>query len=669
MIHTWPQSTSDHGVSASLDAAQGAGTAQPETGLLIVHRHLPVQFMTYVKPHDSPASAFPRRAVSILFLFALTACGGGGGGGGSSGSTAARPPAPAPAPAESPAPAPAPAPSTDTGNSGGTVPAPSDPDTSEDDTSAPVDFGAGPVTSAGILTDVLKELAAGGELMTIYKPQGVTPQAYTAGVFGPTFSWPVMPIHMVLLPDGRVLAYGSDDKGVQGAQFHYAVWDPNWNPTLPGADTSPFQLLSNTTGTDLFCSAQLVLPSSGQVLLAGGDRTVNGKRNYATADVNIFNPADNSLRRDSSSMAYRRWYGTAVTTDKGEVVVLGGRDDLYFAGTKNAPATTVSYSTTPEIYVPGTGWRVLSTAQSGEAFGVINGNNWWYPKSWLAPDGRILTITHDGFFHTLDTAGTGTLTQLEGKLPGANWNLPAVMYAPGKILSLRNDKIASLVDINGAQPVIGRTASLSAWRKWGFGTVLADGTVWVNGGSVNANLDADAVYSSELWDPATGQWSLTASAQKPRLYHNSSLLLPSGAVLTGGGGSPGPVRHLNGEVYFPPYLFNPDGSAAARPVITGLSSQVVNWSGSLQVSLGSATAIERVMLVRTGSSTHSFASEQRAKELAFTQNGQTLTVSAPASATEMPPGYYMLFVFQRNAQAPADAKRLVPSQARIVRLG
>ena len=107
----------------------------------------------------------------------------------------------------------------------------------------------------------------------------------------------------------------------------------------------------------------------------------------------------------------------------------------------------------------------------------------------------------------------------------------------------------------------------------------------------------------------------------------------------------------------------------ARPVITGLSSQMVSWSGSLQVSLGSATAIERVMLVRTGSSTHSFASEQRAKELDFKQDSQKLTVSAPASATEMPPGYYMLFVFQRNAQAPADAKRLVPSQARIIKLG
>jgi hypothetical protein len=44
-------------------------------------------------------------------------------------------------------------------------------------------------------------------------------------------------------------------------------------------------------------------------------------------------------------------------------------------------------------------------------------------------------------------------------------------------------------------------------------------------------------------------------------------------------------------------------------------------------------------------------------------------VTAPASATEMPPGCYMLFVLQRNPLAPAEQPPLVPSQARIVKLG
>jgi hypothetical protein len=472
----------------------------------------------------------------------------------------------------------------------------------------------------------------------------------------------------VLLPDGRVLGYGTDDQGVQGAALYYTVWDPSWNPANPGADVSAFQLLPNITGTDVFCGTQLVLPGTGQVLLAGGDRPVNGKRNYAVADVNFFNPADNTMRRDPVPMNYRRWYGTAVTTAQGEVVVVGGRDDRDFPGVGPFPPTTPTFSTTPEIYVPGVGWRSLTTAQSDEAYGEFRAN-WWYPESWLAPDGRIWTLTNDGYFFALDPAGTGTLTKFDAKLQGTNWNTISLMYAPGKILSVRDTTSVALVDIQGGAPAITPAAPLSTARKWGFGTVLADGTVWVNGGSVDANVLPDAVYSSELFDPATGQWTVTASAQRARMYHSSSLLLPSGAVLTGGGGSPGPVRNLNAELYYPPYLFNPDGSEAARPVIGDVAPAAFAWSGAFTVSLASPSAIERVMLVRTGSSTHSFSSEQRALALAFTQDGQTLTVTAPASATEMPPGYYMLFVLQRNPLAPPEQPRLVPSQARIVKLG
>ncbi len=606
------------------------------------------------------ATRLPRQALYLSIVAALAACGGGGGG-----STGA---APANTGSTGNTPSTDNTPSTGTGTDAGTPTNTPSVDVEETDVDAPVDFGSGPVSTSTVLAETLRQMAANGDLMTVYRPQATSSAAFTAGAFGPAVAWPVMPIHMVLLPDGRVLSYGTDDKGVQGAQFSYSVWDPNWNPNLPGEASSPHQLLANTTGTDLFCSTQLILPSNGQVLLAGGDRIVNGKRNYANGDLNFFNPADNTVRKEATPMAARRWYATAVTTSQGEVVVMGGRDDLYYPGTKTIPGTSVSYATTPEIYVPGTGWRTLATAKSDAVFGAVNGNNWWYPKSWLAPDGKILTITHEGNFHALDPAGTGTLTQLTGKLPGANWNLPSLMYAPGKILSVRNDNIVSLVDINGAQPVISRTTNpISTGRKWGFATVLADGSVWFNGGSVNANALADAVKTTELWNPATGQWTMAANAQKPRMYHNASLLLPSGAVLTGGGGSPGPVRNLNAEVYFPPYLFNPDGSWAARPVVNAAPT-AVSRNSSFAVTMGNTTAVEKVVMVRTGSATHSFNNEQRIKTLPFTQSGAALTVSAPTSATEMPPGYYLMFVLQKNPLAPADANRLVPSQARIVKL-
>lgn len=50
--------------------------------------------------------------------------------------------------------------------------------------------------------------------------------AYLKGRFDPVVNWPLIPIHVVLLPDGRVLSYGTDGKGNQTGQFIYDVWDP-----------------------------------------------------------------------------------------------------------------------------------------------------------------------------------------------------------------------------------------------------------------------------------------------------------------------------------------------------------------------------------------------------------------------------------------------------------
>ncbi len=537
----------------------------------------------------------------------------------------------------------------------------------EDDNEAPVDYGSGPVAASGAVTETLKALAASGELTSSYVPTSTGPTAYSQGAFGPAFAWPVIPLHMVLLPDGRVLAYGSDDKGNQGAKLWYSLWDPDWNPNVAGADTSPFQLLSNTTGTDLFCNTQLVLPGSGKVFMAGGDRMINGVRNYAVADLDFFDPATNTMQKQPTPMQYRRWYGTAITTQRGDVVVMGGRDDRDFAGTSTKPATTATYATTPEVYVPDTGWRTLTGADSPAAFGETKGN-WWYPKSWLAPNGKILTITNDGYFYALDPTGTGALTKLNGKLQGTNWNTTSLMYAPGKLMSIRNTTQVALVDINGTQPVITIGQPMSTARKWGFSTVLPDGNVWLNGGSRNANTLADAVYTSEMWNPSTGQWTMTANAAKPRLYHGNTMLLPSGAVVVGGGGAPGPVKGLNAEMYFPPYLFNPDGSFATQPVINQVTPKSFSWSENFTVQMSTTAAVDKVVMIRTGSSTHSFSNEQRRMELDFTQDGQSLTVKAPAKATEMPPGYYMVFALRKNPKAAAGDNRLVPSVAKIVKL-
>ena len=77
----------------------------------------------------------------------------------------------------------------------------------EDDRRAPVDRGYGP----GVLPN--NDIRAVQEMMAApaAAPVGGA-DAQTKGVFGPPVTWPIIAIHAVLLPDGRVMNYGTANK-------------------------------------------------------------------------------------------------------------------------------------------------------------------------------------------------------------------------------------------------------------------------------------------------------------------------------------------------------------------------------------------------------------------------------------------------------------------------
>ncbi|HEU4353334.1 MAG TPA: hypothetical protein VFR66_15810 [Burkholderiales bacterium] len=74
-------------------------------------------------------------------------------------------------------------------------------------------------------------------------PIGPIPlDAHLKGMWSPVAPWPVIGIHAVLLPEGRVPTYGTDTNGRQTGLFTYDVGDPaagldGGHLTLPnGAD-------------------------------------------------------------------------------------------------------------------------------------------------------------------------------------------------------------------------------------------------------------------------------------------------------------------------------------------------------------------------------------------------------------------------------------------------
>lgn len=461
------------------------------------------------------------------------------------------------------------------------------------------------------------------------------------GEWSEVFDWPLIGIQATLTPDGKILTFGTDQNGVQGATLIYDVWDPvtNIHYTLP-----------NQTKTDTFCSAAIVVPSTGEILITGGDARPLGHTNNGVHDVNTFDYRDMSLRASPDGpMRYDRWYPTVVELANGKVLILGGQN-MTGAGVG-----------TPELYTPGEGWKPLTGAYSQAIADDPN-----YPRAWLASSGNVVMIdsrsssSDPADVVILDPSGKGTLTKVADLPFTTTWKVPAIKFAEDKVLMLDDTGGAWVMDMSGGKPTFQKTASLGEVRNWSNMVVLADGSVMVSGGSDSDNKLVGVDYAVQIWDPQTGAWTTGDDAALARMYHSTTILLPDATVLSLGGGAPGPLTNMNGEIYKPGYLFNADGSLATRPVIADAPDSIEQRQ-NFTIEVDDAASITRLTFVKAGSTTHSMDMSTGMFDLSFTRGeGNTLNVTVPANSNALAPGSWMLFAF--NDQG-------TPSVAAMVSVG
>src|SRR3954447_23314713 len=206
--------------------------------------------------------------------------------------------------------------------------------------------------------------AASAAAVTAGLPQDV-------GQRGPVVDWPVVGVHVALLPNGKVLAYDSvGDNATESypVQDHTraTVWDPASGTQTP---------VNVDTGYNVFCSglAHLV---DGRLFLAGGnkDQQLNG-----IVQTHLFDPATNTWSL-GPNMAAGRWYPSVTPLRNGEMLITSGRVD------------------TPEVRMLNGALRTLSTASLSLPL---------YPWMDVAPDGRAFYSGPDQTLRMLDTTGTG----------------------------------------------------------------------------------------------------------------------------------------------------------------------------------------------------------------------------------------------------------------------
>lgn len=464
-----------------------------------------------------------------------------------------------------------------------------------------------------------------------------------SGEWSPVLDTPVVPVFQAVLPNGKVLIWDSvgDDAAPEYPDHSFTrvmVWNPA-DDTYKRVDLQ---------GSNIFCAGFAHLPD-GNILVAGGN--ANAELD-GTVRTYVFDWQNETWTR-GNDMAEERWYPSVTQMANGEDVILGG-----------GPAI-------PEVYQTDGAIRALP--------GFTGYSARMYPFMASRPDTQLGLIGPFRSAYTINTSGNGTVTATVrrdainrdyGSFAGYDVG-KTVVVGGGNITEGGATNVPSrttvVLDSNtGLNPAITLSGPLSVPRKQLNATLLADGSVLATGGMTSAApsglVDLDhAVTAAERWDPATGTWTLLASASRVRQYHSTAALLPDGRVLTGGGGicdvcvETGYLEK-NIEYFTPPYLYKKDGSGAlaARPVISAAPAGV-GIGGSFTVSSAQAASVRKVALVGLGDVTHSVDQGQRYVPLRFTASGTTLTVTGPPNGGVAPPGHYMLFVIDA-AGVPSVAK-------------
>jgi hypothetical protein len=436
--------------------------------------------------------------------------------------------------------------------------------------------------------------------------------ASTGGQWTQPFAWPIVAVHMVLLPSGHVLTVGRTGTP--------QVWDPA---------TGSFTAVP--TPAWLFCAGHALL-SDGRVLIAGGHISDG----HGLPNITYFET--NETWTSGAPMARGRWYPTATVMGDGQVVVLAGTD-------QDSLDVTI-----PEV------WNNGSIRQLTGASLALP----WYPRAFLAPDGSLFVAGPSVQSRWLSVSGSGKWSSgLRHLYDKARTYGSAVMYDDGKILYAGgglSTNTAEVIDLNQPNPAWQWTGSMAFARRHLNLTVLPTGEVLATsgvGGSTFDDLSA-AVHPAEMWNPETGKWTTLASATTSRGYHSTSVLLPDGRVLhAGSGDGAGAPNERNAEIFSPPYLLR-----GPRPEISSAPTEV-HYGEQFRVLTPQASAITHVSFIRLGAATHAFDQNQRFQRLSFTADASGLTVTAPSSSNRTPPGHYMLFVLNGSD---------VPSVAKIIRI-
>lgn len=466
-----------------------------------------------------------------------------------------------------------------------------------------------------------------------------------------------------MLPSGLIVVAGGDGVAYLASTASY---DPGVGTWASAGPTTTFNL-SYTPST--------LLPN-GNVLIAGGVNSIFG----ALKNAELFVPSSNAWIA-TNSMITPRGDQTATLLTTGKVLLAGGYTQFLSTPTNNA-----------ELFDPASGtWALTGSMTVKRVFHTAT----------LLQNGKVLVA--GGYSNTVVTASaelydpvTGTWSTT-GSMNVARLGHTANLLPNGKVLVSAGGGTGG-TDLYSAElydpttQTWSSTGSLNVNRAGHSATLLPNGLVLIAGGINNPTNASGLLTSAELYDPATGIWTITGSMNGAREGHTATLLL-SGKVLVAGG--TGPSNNFqtisSAEIYDPAAgtwistgsmsTNRSFGTAAmlgnGKVVVAGGDGAFMSTSDLFDSGLGFSAAWQPQVTTYTsplppggimtvtgslfrgvsegaGGQTATSASDHPVVQLRNTQSGQvqylmvtnwTTNSLACAPASNMPPGYTLVTVF------------------------
>jgi hypothetical protein len=312
------------------------------------------------------------------------------------------------------------------------------------------------------------------------------------------------------------------------------------------------------------------LLADGRVLVTGGEVATTGPARTTLRSAEIYDPATRSSRA-IASMTTPRIGHSATRLRDGRVLMAGGLSPSASGGRVNETA---------EVFEPAAGaFRPVGQMRSG---GGIH-------SATLLADGRVLFVAATKA--ELFDPGTGAFTAI-GAPASVHAAHTATRLADGRVLIAGGvgSRFEEVYDpAAGAFRPVG---ALATARTGHSATLLPDGRVLIAGGGHVADPGgprpvAQPVLSTEIFDPASGQFTPGPAASIARLGH-SAALLPEAVWIVGG------TTDKRGEL-----LWLPRARSASGGLAQTLRAVIARWE-SFQLTSATPYEFARSWLPESG---------------------------------------------------------------------